>query len=163
MATGAAPALQQHRYILQLCVHTSLCEELPWLPGCVISHVTCHVLPCQHTCYNYTILQARSGGSRKGIGRRKISYSTRPSSSTKRSSRSKRLSEHEREDTKRPFHVSNYGEYLVALVIACYIIAVRCWVLQINWSLKTPKLCIPLKSFKSLSTKYYSNISILSL
>ena len=51
-------------------------------------------------------VQARSGGSRKGIGRRKISYSTRPSSSTKRSSRSKRLSEHEKEDSKRPFHVS---------------------------------------------------------
>ena len=53
------------------------------------------------------LLQARSGGSRKGAGRRKISYSTRPSSS-KRSSRSKRLSEHDREDTKRPFHVSFY-------------------------------------------------------
>ncbi|XP_063682021.1 diacylglycerol kinase iota-like isoform X15 [Bolinopsis microptera] len=49
--------------------------------------------------------KARSGGSRKGIGRRKISYSTRPSSSTKRSSRSKRLSEHEKEDSKRPFHI----------------------------------------------------------
>ncbi|KAL5253710.1 hypothetical protein ACHWQZ_G013477 [Mnemiopsis leidyi] len=49
--------------------------------------------------------KARSGGSRKGLGRRKISYSTRPSSSTKRSSRSKRLSEHEKEDSKRPFHI----------------------------------------------------------
>ena len=64
--------------------------------------------------YEYICVQARSGGSRKGAGRRKISYSTRPSSSTKRLSRNKRLSEHEKEDLNRPFHV---GPLVVRLTI----------------------------------------------
>ena len=55
--------------------------------------------------------KARSGGSKKGTSKRKVSYSTRPSSSTKRTSQRKRLSEHSDESLKRPFHVCKHKQY----------------------------------------------------